>query len=71
MEGFVIRENIKHYLELLERTTDQRERSQIRTLLAEERRKQREREGARRTCASQLTRGWEHWRAPFREGRDA
>jgi rubrerythrin len=52
MDGFVLRENIKHYLELLERTTDQRERAQIRTLLAEERRKQREREGARRTCAS-------------------
>ncbi|HUI97231.1 MAG TPA: hypothetical protein VLX44_15855 [Xanthobacteraceae bacterium] len=44
MDRFIIRENIKHYLKLLERSTDEQERAQLRALLAEERRKQRERE---------------------------
>jgi hypothetical protein len=48
MDRFVIRQNIKHYVEMLERTTEQKERAQILTLLAEERRKQKERDGARR-----------------------
>jgi hypothetical protein len=52
MDRFVIRENIRHFLELLERTADQQERAQIRTLLAEERRKQKERDGARQASAS-------------------
>jgi hypothetical protein len=46
MNRFIIRENIKHYLALLERTTDQSERAQISTLLAEEQRKQKECDGA-------------------------
>jgi hypothetical protein len=46
MHRFVIRENIKHFVALLERATDEVERKQIRTLLAEERRKQKEQDGA-------------------------
>jgi len=45
MHGFIIRENIKHYLALLERTTDESERTRISALLAEERRKQKKCEG--------------------------
>ena len=37
MDRFVMRENIKHYLGLLQRTTDEKERARILTLLAEER----------------------------------
>jgi hypothetical protein len=40
MERFVRRENIKHYLHLLESTTDEAERRRIEKLLDEERRKQ-------------------------------
>ncbi len=36
MRRFVHRENIKHYKQLLERTTDEAERQRINTLLAEE-----------------------------------
>jgi len=39
MDRFVVRANIKHYVALLERTIDEKERAQISTLLAEERRK--------------------------------
>ncbi len=44
MDPFVLRENIKHYVGLLERTTDERERARIERLLAEERQKQKERD---------------------------
>jgi hypothetical protein len=47
MERFVIRANIKRYLELLERTSNESERIRICTLLAEERRKQKDGDGAR------------------------
>lgn len=40
MLGFVIRENIKHYRRLLENTTDERERTRLHKLLAEERQKE-------------------------------
>ena len=50
MDRFIIRENIRHYLELLRRTTDDEERAQICRLLAEERRKQKELDGARRSA---------------------
>jgi hypothetical protein len=40
MLGFVIRENIKHYRRLLETTTDERERTRLHKLLAEERQKE-------------------------------
>ena len=36
MHRFVHRENIKHYKELLERTTDEAERQRVIKLLAEE-----------------------------------
>jgi len=36
MRRFVYRENIKHYKQLLERTTDEAERQRIARLLAEE-----------------------------------
>jgi hypothetical protein len=52
MDRFVIRENIKRYLELLERMTGQKECTQIRTLLAEERQKLKEHDGARQADAS-------------------
>ena len=45
MDGFIIRENIKHYLALLEGTSDENERARISALLAEERRKQKKCEG--------------------------
>jgi hypothetical protein len=41
MRGFVIRENIKHYRRLLEATADERERTRLHELLAEERQKER------------------------------
>jgi hypothetical protein len=44
MDRFVIRENIKHYLKLLERTSDEGERARLCTLLADEQRKQKERD---------------------------
>ena len=44
MARFIIRENIKHYLKLLEQATDEQERARLDILLAEERRKQRERD---------------------------
>jgi hypothetical protein len=40
MDRFVARQNIRHYVALLERTIDEKKRAQISTLLAEERRKQ-------------------------------
>jgi hypothetical protein len=40
MLGFVIRENIKHYRRLLETTTDERARTRLHQLLAEERQKE-------------------------------
>jgi hypothetical protein len=43
MEKFIRRENVKHYEHLLETETDEAKRQQIRQLLEEERRKQRER----------------------------
>jgi hypothetical protein len=39
---FVRRENVKHYRELLQRTTDEAERKHIKKLLVEEERKQTE-----------------------------
>jgi len=45
MDDSIIRENIKHYLALLERTSDENERARISALLAEERRKEKKREG--------------------------
>jgi hypothetical protein len=48
MERFVIHENIKRYLELLQRTTEQSQRAQIRRLLAEECQKEKNRESVRR-----------------------
>ena len=40
MLGFIIRENIKHYRRLLDTTTDERERTRLHALLAEERQKE-------------------------------
>jgi hypothetical protein len=40
MLGFVIRENIKHYRRLLETAADERERTRLHELLAEERQKE-------------------------------
>ena len=71
MDRFVIRENIKRYLELLERTTDQQERAQIRTLLAEERRKQKERDGGGKRTHRMIDARLGALAMPFREGRDA
>ena len=44
MDRFIIRENIKHYIKLLERATDEKLRAQLCSLLAEEQRKQKARE---------------------------
>ena len=52
MLRFVIRENITHFVELLERTSHEDVRMQIRTLLTEELRKQKELDGAERAFAS-------------------
>jgi len=53
MARFIIRENIRHYLKLLERATDQQERAQLSILLAEERRKQRKHDTRSRTPADE------------------
>jgi hypothetical protein len=42
MERFVRRENIKHLREMLERTTDERQRRQLQKLLDEELQKQKD-----------------------------
>ena len=44
MDRFVVRENIKRYLELLRRTSDEQARAQLCALLAEEQRKAEEQE---------------------------
>ena len=42
MLRFIRRENVKHYRQLLEQTTDEDERQRIMKLLAEEEKKQRD-----------------------------
>jgi len=42
MDRFIRRENVKHYLKLLEIETDETERQRLLKLLAEERQKQKE-----------------------------
>ena len=42
MDRFIRRENVKHYLKLLEIETDEAERQRLLKLLAEERQKQKE-----------------------------
>jgi hypothetical protein len=54
MDGFIMRENIKHYLALLERTIDENERARISALLAEERRKQKNYEDVTRQFSRDL-----------------
>ncbi len=44
MENFIRRQNIEHYLHLLETVKDEAERHRIMKLLAEERQKQRDAE---------------------------